>query len=883
MHRLFLSFLLLFCFTPQLWAQNLENFLGKLQQKKEHDIQEKIYLHTDRANYTAGETIWIKAYTTIEIENHLSQLSKIGYIELIDPQNRVVADRKIALLAGMSASDILLADTLTEGTYRLRAYSNWMRNYDEDYFFEKLISVTNGRTDDVLTTSSILHEDNLPTYQISLKNINHVPLSKVNVRFEFVDKGKTVQRGSAKTDEEGTLRIRANEKTKAKDLVLRFENLNRREVSKVVHTNILEAQNSVQFFPEGGELLSGFLSKVGIKALRPNGKGIRATVDIIDTAGSVVASAETNHLGMGALMMLPETGMKYQARVRFEDGSQSTAPFLESTASGHAMMVNPNESSRILVQFSTSADRVSGDDVYLLAHHEGRVFLMSKQKHTKTEAVFRVERDQLPTGLITLTILDHDLRPLTERLVFNHHQEDFLPIDNAPLQAGLSTRQKVKVDLRVGDPADSLRLASLSAAVVNLSKLTDTADVQTNMLSSLLLEGDLKGFVESPGYYFRDPRQINVKDLDYLLITQGWRRFDWKSIDVVDTTKQFPAEQGLSIRGYVRKLGRKAPASGATVQLISANNFMDFIDTVASDDGYFEFAHLLFGDSTKFLLSAKDEKGRNNIDIEHIQDERPPVGQLMGGENDLNTAYNKEIENSKRFFDELEKRGLLPNVIEIEEVVVRRERTKVPEHSRNLNGPGNADQVITWEELENCPTLEMCLNGRLMGVMFRNGIPYTTRGGGEMQVVLDGMFVEGDMLNAIHPMDIASVEVLRNVNYTSIYGMHGGNGLIIITTKIGTERRANNFRPKGLLVIEPKGISEARQFYKPIYDAAQDSGFTNDLRTTIHWEPYIASDSEGKCTFDFYTSDEPGAYRITIEGIDVNGRLGRKIITFEVK
>lgn len=883
MYRIILVAIFFSCPIATLWSQNVEGFLTKLQQKKEHNIQEKVYLHTDRANYTAGETIWIKAYTTIDIENHLSQLSKIGYIELIDPRNKIVADRKIPLLSGVSAADILLADTLTEGTYRLRAYTNWMRNYDEDYFFEKLVTVTNGRTDNVLTTTSREREDNQENYMITLKNLSNVPLSKVNVRYEFVENGSTIHRGNGRTDEEGTLKIRVNEKARGKDLVLKFENLNRRNVTKVIHTNILDSENSVQFLPEGGELLSGFISRIGIKAQRPNGRGIKATVDIIESSGTVVASGETNHLGMGSIMMLPEANKQYQARIRFDDQSESTVDLPESKSSGYAMMVNPNESSRILVQFTASNDKVSENDVYLLAHHEGRVFIMSKQKHNKNEVVFRVERERLPTGLITLTVLDANLQPLSERLVFNHRPEDLLGINVETLQTNISKRDPVSINLTVGTPTDSLRIASLSASVVNLSKLTDTTDAQTNILSSLLAESDLKGFVESPGYYFKEPDNINTKELDHLLITQGWRKFDWGGIDLIDTAKQFPAEQGISISGHVRKLGRKAPASGATVQLISANNFMDFIDTLATEEGYFEFDQLLFGDSTKFLLSAKDEKGRNNIDIEHLETKKPEPGTLLGGENDLNNLYNKEIAASKRFFDELEQRGLLPNVIEIEEVVVTRERTTAPEHSSNLNGPGNADQVITWEELENCPTLEMCLNGRIMGVMFRNGVPYTTRGGGEMQIVLDGMFVEGDMLSTIPPMDIASVEVLRNINYTSIYGMHGGNGLLVITTKTGTERRHSNFKPKGLLVIEPKGLSAVRQFYKPVYDATEQDGFNNDLRTTLHWEPYITTEREGKATFNFYTSDESGNYRMTIEGVDINGKIGRKVMDFEVK
>src|SRR5690606_11803097 len=55
------------------------------------------------------------------------------------------------------------------------------------------------------------------------------------------------------------------------------------------------------------------------------------------------------------------------------------------------------------------------------------------------------------------------------------------------------------------------------------------------------------------------------------------------------------------------------------------------------------------------------------------------------------------------------------------------------------------------------------------------------------------------------------------------------------------------------------------------------------LRITIHWEANIITDENGKATFDFYTSDEAGQYLLTVEGLDLNGRLGRKTLTLDVK
>src|SRR5690606_39150892 len=340
-----------------------------------------------------------------------------------------------------------------------------------------------------------------------------------------------------------------------------------------------------------------------------------------------------------------------------------------------------------------------------------------------------------------------------------------------------------------------------------------------NILSALLLSTDLKGFIENPGYYFKDDK-VKEHELDQLMLTQGWRNIDWDSIGL-QTKPKFEAEKGIKLAGYTKKLGRKAAEPNAKVQLISTKNFMDFLDTTSNEEGYFDFGYLLFPDSIKFLVSARTPKDKRNIDI--IMDTKSSAPVLANRNaplehNDVNSRFLEQISQYKQFFAELEQGGVMKKSIIIEEVVVTATaQKKVAENNSNLNGPGNADQIITAEELSTCPTLEMCLAGRLMGVTWQGGAPYNTRGNVPMQVVLDGMFIEPEESSRINVMDIESIEVLRNVNYTAIYGMNGGNGLLILTSKTGASAM-RSFAPRGILTIQPQGISTTKTFYKPQYD-----------------------------------------------------------------
>lgn len=100
--------------------------------------QEKAYLHLDKPYYTAGETIWLKAYLIEAATNILDTASIPLNIELIDNQLGMVINKKILKLeGGVAAGDFDLPDSLHSGYYSLRAYTNWMRNFDEKLMFSK--------------------------------------------------------------------------------------------------------------------------------------------------------------------------------------------------------------------------------------------------------------------------------------------------------------------------------------------------------------------------------------------------------------------------------------------------------------------------------------------------------------------------------------------------------------------------------------------------------------------------------------------------------------------------------------------------------------------------------------------------------------------------
>jgi hypothetical protein len=113
------------------------------QEKKTIANIEKIYLHTDRSKYYIGEDLWYKAYDVRAYNNILFDNSNILYVELISSDSKIISRNKTNLEMGLGNGDFHLADSLgvKPGVYQLRAYTNWNRNFGDDFVFKKEIEI----------------------------------------------------------------------------------------------------------------------------------------------------------------------------------------------------------------------------------------------------------------------------------------------------------------------------------------------------------------------------------------------------------------------------------------------------------------------------------------------------------------------------------------------------------------------------------------------------------------------------------------------------------------------------------------------------------------------------------------------------------------------
>ena len=783
------------------------NVVEKLKTYLSGHITEKVYLHFDKPFYAVGDTIYFKAYITIGEQHQPSTISGVLNIDLINTAGKVDQYIKLQIDSGTAQGDFALPDSLPPGNYRIRSYTQWMKNEGDFSFFDKIIPVGSAKQ------KSIIYES-----------------------------------ASA--------------------------------------TKATGSKADVQFFPEGGRLVKGIRSKTAFKAINENGRGIFVKGVVVDNNNTEITRFEASHLGMGSFYLLPEQGKTYRAVLKFADGTMQTINLPEAIDKGIVLALdNQLEDTLYAGIFANKAyfEENNGKKLSLLIYSGGETTRIDT-KLDNPQIILHLPKASFETGIAQVTLFDEDGRPLNERLAFINNP-DAIDMTISGDKTSYQKREKVSLNLSAFKNNRPVA-ANFSVSVIDEAKVQTNENNETTILTYLLLTSDLNGFIEQPNYYFKDPNYVTSKNLDVLMLTQGYRRFAWKEVlDNRSTPTVWQPEKGLEINGLVKNLFGK-PINGGIVTLLPAKGG-PLLTTASDDQGIFHFQNLAFADSSRFVLSAVNNKGKNFTQIVYFDDKQEPVLPI-NRTNEINKSIDSSlvvyVENDIKQQNELVKYGRIKGVL-LKNVTVKAKKPENQNPTNNLVSKAFADQVITPDQMAGGGPLSVRIEGALHGVQIaRRGVgagAYATFHGKRMAVILDGLVTDGD-LDKITGVDIESIEVLKYAS-AAAYGPTGANGVLVINTKAANGTSAANIASIGILPIVPKGFYKAREFYSPKYEHTGIAVRQCDLRSTIYWNPYIKPGPDGKAMIDFYNADSTGNYKVIVEGIDSKGSLGRAVYRYKVE
>lgn len=868
-----------------------EDILKKLTVYNEGHPQEKVHLHLDKPYYAIGDNIWFKAYVTNATTGKLSGISSALYVELINEDDSVTTQIKLPLTSGLGWGDFKLADTLQEGNYRIRAYTQWMRNAGPEFFFDKTVQIGNAWANKVFTSTSYAFSKKNEAEQVDatvkFTDKQGMPYKGQPVTYQVWLKDKITDRGRGTTDAEGALHISFTSKgdlPASGKIVATITLPNKQVITKSIPIKSVSNTLSVQLFPEGGNMVEGLPSKVAVKAVNAAGLGEDVTGSLTDNDGAEVLTFNTTHLGMGNFIINPQPGKVYTARIKLKDGSVQVVPLPKILPAGYVLSANNTDSTKINAKVFISESLLNQGEMKLVVQSGNTVYAVLKSKAQKQVTSFSFPKKDLPSGIIHLTLFTPENLPVCERLLFVSNPSDQINVSLLNLKGSYGTRENVVLNLAAKDDGKPTQ-GSFSIAVTNSGIVTPDLDRETNILSSLLLTADLKGYIEKPNYYFNNAGPETAQHLDNLMLTQGWSRFLWS--DLIGNTVKAPAfkpEQMQKVSGTLTTPGGKPVAQGKVSLFATKGGFL-MIDTLTDANGHFSFDHLVFNDSTKFIVQARNAKNKKNVEI-NLDIEKGQVVTKNKNTGDIevnvNEAIQSYIKKSESYFDELTKRGMLERSFLLDQVNIVQKKNPA-KNSSNLNGAGNADAVITAKDLTTAISLSQYLQGRVAGLIIKGDQAYLIRNNGApMQIILDGVNVGPDFLNNITPQDVETIEVLKSGANTAIYGSQGGAGVLVITTKRGGGDLSYNRYSPGIITYAPKGLYPNREFYSPQYTPGNTIA-GEDKRTTVFWTPHILTAADGTAKLNFYNTDQPGTYRVVIEGINDDGHLARRVYTYEVK
>ncbi|MFC2124421.1 carboxypeptidase-like regulatory domain-containing protein [Bacteroidota bacterium] len=835
----------------QLEEENLDDdpFIHQIQtyirKTKIPTSGEKVYLHLDRPYYASGETIWYSASVVNAALHYPMDRSGVLYIDLINPDGEIISSRKTKLINGFGEGQIEIPGYLTTVYYRIRAYTNWMKNYPEDFFYNHLLPVYN--SDEVLARGSV----------------PEAPGQATGIRLEF--------------------------------------------------------------FPEGGQLISGIPGQMAFRVTDEYGRVQEVSGIIIDSDNNKVADFNTRHSGMGSIFFMPQPDKKYFGIIN--DVVMDPKPVPDPLNSGYSITVNNLKKNTINLILKSTPDK-TGENIYIIGHSRGLIYHMEKILNDKGVIMTNIPKSKLPEGIFHITIFDEKHTVQGQRLVFISHQQD--PVVNLISSVeNPDYRQKIDLELNLKTPFGKPISSSLSVSILD-SDLIQMEEFHTSISNYLLLSSDLSDDSKKPGYYLVNEDRETLIARDLLMMTNEWRRFNWDFPgETIEKRTEFTHELGINLSGTSFLKNSDKPATNSIVSVYSLDEqHPGYWATTTDYTGRFSLPGMDIPDSLEVIFQSYNAKGKAiNVDWTFNKDmsigsSSKPIQSIKPPINDEVLDYLQKYNQQRKLLEGMD----LNDQILLKEVVI-----KAQSFDRTIYGePDNVIKVT--ENMYGFTDILQLLQAMVPGLYITGSGPTariyirgmaTIMSGTQPLILLNGMaisesrqetFEPGNdvtgpgtnsaggsqggagggtgsstqgatststgpdqinyalaMLLTIPLWDIERIDVLKNASSAAVFGMRAANGVIAVYTHKGPVEYRDPSVSKGLSSEILRGYSNVRQFQFPDYSSPNDDHILPDLRSLIYWNPSIKTDKKGNATLSFYNSDNCKRMQVIVEGITADG------------
>ncbi|HTL10695.1 MAG TPA: hypothetical protein VL307_20620, partial [Chitinophagaceae bacterium] len=646
---------------------------------------------------------------------------------------------------------------------------------------------------------------------------------------------------------------------------------------------------SISFLPEGGDMIAELPTVLAFKVTDANGLPINAKGIIKGSDGNKLGDFATVHNGMGWFHIEPKPGISYTAVWKDAAGKEYTTSLPAVKPQGVALQVSDGtDSKKFMIQRS---DNVPEElkALRIIAYMNQQLVYYAKvnlSANNLTSGI--IPTKQLPSGILQVAVFDKNFKPLAERVTFvNNHDYEFdadawIPVLNKN-KRGLNT-----LEVQVSDTFRSNLSLSVTDADLNVPQPNED-----NIISHLLLTGDLRGKIANPYYYFFSTSDSAATYLDLVMLTNGWRRYNWDNVFAGKAPAEKIKESNyLSIDGKLIgvQAGRFGPDTKLNGILQTKDSAKSFISLPVSRNGEVQTDGLIFYDFAKLYFQFNDKKLVFDKSLLHVDNGlyKSP-DQLALNEESRKTGMeidsNLIARNTKNASEETkvavmrarkEKEQVLQEVI-VKGKVKSNEQKLDEKYASGMFSGGDARNFDVMNDpfAAGAQSIFTYLQGKVAGLQINTsgGTPSLSWRGGTPVFYLDEVQTDVNFVQNLNMNDVAYVKVF-NPGATGVISSNGG-GAIAIYTKKGADRTVND-KSKGLDYVQINGYSPVKEFYSPDYATASALNDLPDLRTTLYWAPYILLDKNKKrVKIQFYNNDITRRFRIVLEGINANDKFAR--------
>jgi len=649
----------------------------------------------------------------------------------------------------------------------------------------------------------------------------------------------------------------------------------------------------LQFFPEGGDAIEGERNTIAFKASYKNGLpfAVQAVIKKQGT-GEVLLQISAEHDGMGKFDLEQLPGENYYAEWTDDKGQPQRSWLPAARTSGTSLKLAQLNGKL----FYNIVNKLPGDSLYILAYMYQKVVYKARlgiAKNDRTNGAIPLEG--LPSGTLQFTVFDQNWQPVAERICFINNNNYSSKVTLTAKTSSTAPRAKNEIVIAVAD-----------TLLTNMSLSVTDADLNSNLfagiINSMLLNADIRGYINNPSYYFANNDAARRRALDLLLLTHGWRKYNWVDMRAGKMPEvRFLPEDYLSIHGRLNKNSGGNFDKEQVNLIVRTKDSAKMMYSVFPDaNGLIKATGLLFYDTATVYFSLNNKNKRNNTSL------------AFSTQNNTLKMYPRINNYGQYLWKDEAAVAVPPNTSlfqyylkaptsgtagekTLETVKVKANRgswrndplVKLDERYATGMFSGGATNfvldVMSDYRAQFSFDIYDYIKGKIPGLAYKvskrigEGKEFIFQQG-PVVIYIDESYQENSILQSISVNQIAYIKLLprsltEGPKIASESGGRGFTAVLAIYMRKGDDLRDRNAIVPQLSRVSVMGYTPVKEFYAPDYGQMTNPP-ANDARSTLLWQPYLVTDkSVQSIPVTFYNNDFTKRIRIVLEGIDEAGKL----------